>query len=226
MELNIKLDRAGFPTVFVESIGAYLHWLPVTKIQLEYYLTYTGEATYNDTWYQNVLSLNPRVSPGNINAANYWAAFATGVLPRDGLNYARWCREGYALPTADEWFNAYEYLLSVPASEDHIAQVTSAEGLKPRVRLLLRNIEDSARQAEFQLDGARSLADQMLMRLGVMEFVYRDEQRNTYGGYGQTHSGFFPQMEIPRRGVPQALANARDGAQLKQYGFRLINTRR
>jgi hypothetical protein len=224
MELEFKLDSAGFPTVYVAEIGVYVHWLPVTKIQMEYFLCNTSEISYNDSWYQHVRSFNPRVAPGNINTSNYWNAFITGVMPRDTLNYARWCREGYTLPTANQWFTMYESLLNIPASPNHLEQLFEQVTLKPRVKLLIQNIEASAQQAEFQLDGHRTLADQLLLRLGVMEFVYRDDNRNTYGGYGQTHSSFFPQMEIPRRGSPQALSNAREGAQLKQYGFRLINT--
>jgi hypothetical protein len=226
MQLTIELDRAGFPSIFVESIGAFMHWLPVTKIQMEYFMSSTSEALYNDSWYRDVLGYNPRVSPSNINGSNYWEAFITGILPRDARNYARWARESYNLPTAQEWFDAYQYLLDIPASPEHIEQILDTPRLNARVKTLLQNVEESAQQAEFQLDGRRSLADQMLMRLGVMEFVYRDAQRNTFGGYGQTHSNFFPQMEIPRRDAPQQLANPREGAQMKQYGFRLINTRR
>jgi hypothetical protein len=226
MDLEIKLDRVGFPTIFVSSIGMFMHWLPVTKIQIEYFLCSTSESTFNDAWYQDVLGYNPRISPGNINSSNYWESFVTGILPRDARTFARWCGESYNLPMSKEWFDAYSFLLTIPASEDHIQQVLAAEGLKPRVKTLIRNLETSTQQAEFELDGTRTLADQMLLRLGVMEYVYRDEHRNTYGGYGQTHSSFFPQMEVPRRDAPQHLNNPREGAQMKQYGFRLINSRR
>jgi hypothetical protein len=225
MELNIRLDPAGFPTIFVKEINAYMQWLPTTKIQIEYFLCKTTETTYDDTWYQGVLSLNPRISPGNISAANYWEAIATGVKPRDAMNYARWCREAYTLPDAKEWYQAYEALLAVKESPSHVEQILSVDGLNPRAKILIQNIEYATQQKAFELDTPRSLADQMLMRLGVMEFVYNNQSRTTYGGYGQTSNAFYPQMEVPRPDAPQSLSNARDGAQLRQYGFRLINRR-
>ena len=225
IDLNPTTDRAGFPMVFVPDISAYIHWLPVTKIQLEYFLTSTSETMYGESWYRNILSFNPRVSPGNVNSGNYWHSLVSGILPADAKRFALWCGENYDLPTKDEWFSAYKYFHGETADTRYTQTVLDTPRMKPRTRTLIRNIEYSTGTLSFQLEDGRTVADQMLMRLGVMEFVYLNEQRNTYGGFGQTNSNFFGSLQTPSSGFPERLNNERDGAQMSHYGFRLIRRR-
>ncbi|MEM7128918.1 MAG: hypothetical protein AAF702_21475 [Chloroflexota bacterium] len=228
MQLEIILDRAGFPMILIEPLSSYIHWLPITKIQIEYFLCSTNETAFDDLWYQNVLGLNGRVSPGKIGQDNYWQAIATGIIPRDMKRFAAWCNQSsssFDIPTAEEWFTTYEYVRAIGDDKVNIDQILKQSQLTQRAKMLIENIEFSTSKATFELDGTRTMADQMLMRLGVMEYVYLDEQRNTYGGYGQTNSNFFGSFETPRKNFPQTLNNPREGAPMRHYGFRLIKRR-
>lgn len=225
MELQVKLDPIGFPMIWIERCAFYIHWLPVTKIQIEYFLSSPTNSMneYDEAWYQNLCrNYTGRISPGQLKSGNYWRAFVTGMLPVEAKRFAIWCgRGGYDLLTVQEWMDAFRYLSQVQADPAYIEQVTAVEGLKERPRRLIRNLEGVLQNEASQLEGARSLADQMLMRLGVMEFVYVNEQRNTFAGLGQTHSSFFGGFITPSKG-PQTLTNPAEGARMKHYGFRLI----
>lgn len=228
MQLEITLDRAGFPMIFIEPLSSYIHWLPITKIQIECFLCSTNETTFDDSWYRNVLGFNDRVSPGKIGQNNYWQAIATGIQPRDLKRFAVWCSQStssFDILTADEWFTVYEYTRLVQEDKAHIDQIVKQDQLTQRAKMLIENIEFSTSQATFELDGPRTMAEQMLMRLGVMEYVYLTEQRNTYGGYGQTNSNFFGSFVTPTKGFPQTLNNPSEGAAMRHYGFRLIKRR-
>jgi len=226
VKLKIELDRANFPMILIEPLNAYMHWLPVTKIQIEYFLSSTNDSSFNEDWYKNVLGFNDRVSPGSVTQANYWMALLTGILPRDAKRFAQWAGDGgLDFPSAQEWFATYEWLIGFPDDADHIEQLAADPRLKPRTIQLIRNLEQASKQDSFHLTGGRHLCDQMLMRLGVMEYVYRDDLRNTYGGYGQTNNRFFGSIYEPMVDYPEPIANPRDGAQMKHYGFRLIRRR-
>jgi hypothetical protein len=219
--LKIVVDAARFPMVYIEPIQKYIHWLPVTKIQLEYFLCSTTDPEYNDTWYQQVLGFNPRISPGTVNANNYWQALLTGVMPHTARNYAKWCGRDFNLLVAHEWYTAYDYLRTIDENERYIDQILEHEKIRPRTKALIQNIEHSTQQVAMQLDGRRTLADQMLMRLGVMEFVYQNDNKNSYAGYGQTNSNFFPSLDRPTAGYPQQLNDPKLGTAMGHYGFRL-----
>jgi hypothetical protein len=222
MDIKIKLDSSGFPMIWVQPIRAYMHWLPVTKIQIEHFLSSTNDAMFDEAWYNRLLSMNKRISPGEVRNSNYWEAFLTGILPREAQRFAIWCGRDYDLPTADEWFAAYKHFKSYNQDSSVIENIALTPGLSERAQTLLANVESAARrEAASALGSERTLADQMLMRLGLMEYVYEDEQRNTFGGFGQTHSAFFGSFVSPNSGV-QRLNNPAEGARMRQYGFRLI----
>ena len=67
MNAKFILDKAGFPMIWVDKpLSAYIHWLPVTKIQFELFMCDSPSSDLSDAWYREVLSLNPRVSPKNV----------------------------------------------------------------------------------------------------------------------------------------------------------------
>ena len=55
---RISHDRTGFPMIWIEPIEAWLHVLPFTKIQLEYFLVDTNETNFDHKWYKNRLNEN------------------------------------------------------------------------------------------------------------------------------------------------------------------------
>jgi len=224
MDLKIILDPINFPMIYIESGNFYMHWLPVTKIQLEYWLSSGGVNTYDARWYNEVLDYNPRVSPGFIKSDNYWGAFVTGVTPIEIKQFIAWLGRDYDIPTAGQWQLAYQHLKKETANPQYVEQLLNVPNLNRRAKTLIKNIDISINEVgtSTQMRGGRTVADQALMRLGVMEYVYRDDRRNTYGGYGQPVGAFFGTTETPDKGYPQRLIDEQDGAKMPHYGFRLI----
>jgi len=223
--LDIKLDPTGFPVVWVQSINAYLHWLPVTKIQFEFFLCAEPSAQFDAQWYDDILQLNTRVSPQDITAANYWSAFLSGILPGEAGQFARWCGLGYAIPSLDEWRKAYTFLKTQPVQPQAISNALNQPGaprLSDRTQRLINQLETVQHRAWRDVDfNAPNQADQMFMRLGVLEWVESTELLNRWGGMGQTHQRFHGGFFTPDHGQPSRPHDP-ENMRLHHYGFRLL----
>lgn len=213
---TFKLDKTGFPMLWVEPINAYMHWLPITKIQIEYFLCAITDSSFDATWYDTVLSLNRRISPAYIRSDNYWQAILTGIVPLEAQRFARWCGEGYEIPSLDDWFTAYKSLKSMtPKASPEMGE------LRNRTQALLTKLDFASESATRDAGYERTLADQLLMRMGVMEWVALPEHRNRWGGMGETYSKFHGDLFTPDYGQPK-LPNNPENTRLSYYGFRLI----
>lgn len=217
--LKLRSDATGFPMVWVDSIDAYLHWIPVTKIQVEYFLCAAPDPYFDAKWYDEILYLNPRVSPKNIRSHNYWNAFLSGIMPEEVQRFARWCGEGYSIPSLQEWFSAYEILKRLPAQPPTV--IDQMDRLTDRVRLLLTNLDSASRTALAEADYERTLADQMFLRMGVMEWVECRDHRSRWGGMGETAPRFHGSLFSPDYGQASNPNNP-DKDRLYYYGFRLL----
>jgi formylglycine-generating enzyme required for sulfatase activity len=215
--LNFVLDKAGFPMVWVPAIGAYLHWLPVTKVQFEHFLCDPFAAQFDEPWYNMLLGMNERVSPLCANRRNYWQLFITGVTPTEAGQFATWCGHEYRLPTLDEWNRAYQTLKVAPCTEIPDLGAKSNE----RARLIVSEVDAITRDIYQARSRPRTLADQMLMRLGVMEWVRYDYRGLPWGGMGQTDPAFQSMLRTPDTGMPE-VPRAPKQQRLKYYGFRLL----
>ena len=216
MQLDIMLDTAGFPMIWVAPLNGYLSWLPATKIQLEYFLSATNDTTFDEAWYYRVNEMNPRIAPGQVNSKNLFQTLVTGVLPNEARRYALWCGSHYDLMTVQEWGEAFDELNKEPASPDYIRQITSRDGLRERPKRLIEMMGQATKER------AKTLAEQMLMRGGVIEYVYESLDRNSYEGQGVAHS------ELPGGGMrkPKELVklnNKTEGTRMRQFGFRLLH---
>lgn len=218
---EIVLDRTGFPMVRVVALDAYVHWLPVTKIQFEYFMAATSDGLFDSRWYDEILDLNPRITPAAVRQTNYWQAFLTGITPTEALKFAHWCGAEYALPTLDEWNAAYRELKELPDFELNL--LDGLGDLSARARTLLTQLNSTGRIVTEQIGGynPRTLADQMLMRLGVMEWVECTTQRVRWGGMGITHPAFYGALQTPDQGQPMLPINPETN-RLRHFGFRLI----
>ena len=220
---NISVDKANFPIIRIPSLHLEINWLPITKIQFEHFLCDTG--LYDNSWYQDKLNqYNDRVAPGSISRGNYWGVFMTGILPAEALRFAKWCGRGFDLPTAHEWKKVIEYFAGMSADKAYIEAITTAPSVSERAKQLIERLEQVTNSDSQQLgSGGRLLCDQMLMRLGIMEYIYEDDQRNTFGGWGKPNRRFWGSMYDPLRDASYVrLGKRTEGIRMKQYGFRLI----
>src|SRR5262245_13463491 len=93
-------DRSGAPMIRVASIGAYVHWLPVTKLQFEYFLCDQPGNRFDQKWYDDVLKVHKqnepsgtgpaRVSPAMVRRDNYYRALLTGIRPTEIAPFISW----------------------------------------------------------------------------------------------------------------------------------------
>ncbi|PJF22366.1 MAG: hypothetical protein CUN56_06355 [Phototrophicales bacterium] len=216
MELEIRLDNTGFPMVWMNSIGAYVQWLPITKIQIEYFLASTNDAIFDQVWYENILVSNARIAPTQIRPSNYWQIFTTNILPREAVRYANWCGRGYTLMMAAEWQQVYYEASNIPYDGSILQEVIKTKDIKERPKTLIERLARALPKAA----GEFTLADVMLLRNGIMEYVFEDFDRNTFVGLGLTNPDFVGSFKRPED--PQVLNNPSEGRRMRNYGFRLM----
>lgn len=217
--LSFVLDRAGFPMLWIEDIGAYMHWLPVTKIQFETFMCSQPESSFDERWYDEILSLNKRISPTAVTARNYWQSFLTGLTPDEAQRYASWCGDDFSLPTKDDWYDAYKALQNVPAVQLDFAD--EMQNISPRARPLLKSLDSSNKNVAKRLNIAdRTLALQMFMRYGVLEWVETPNMRSTWGGMGEPLRDFHNLVISVDRGQVNNPINLEN--RMFYYGCRLI----
>ena len=218
-ELKFELDRTGFPMVWVDAINAYVHWIPVTKLQFEYFLCAEPQRHFDASWYDEIRFLNRRVAPNEIRVNNYWNAFLSGITPSEVQRFARWCGDEYTMPTLNDWFTAYKALRALPPEPPSV--IDSMGNLRERVQTVLTRLNSASTRALKESGYERTLADQMLMRMGVMEWVECPGQHFQWRGMGQTFPSFYGSLFTPDHGRP-SIPNNPETERLHAYGFRLI----
>jgi hypothetical protein len=216
--LNFVSDKTGFPMIWAGEIGAYIHWLPVTKVQFEYFLCDAPGAQFDEQWYNSILGLNERVTPKRAARSNYWQLFLTGILPSEAVRFAEWCGDEYRLPTPEEWKRAYQAFQSISAMDP----LVSDPGLNERTRTIVIKLDEISKGIARSAINARprTLTDQMLMRFGVMEWVQYEQHGQRWGGMGQTDSSFQSVMRKPD--ADPETPREPEQHRLRQYGFRLL----
>jgi hypothetical protein len=174
LPLPFETDPAGFPMVWVEAIAAWMHWLPVSKLHFERCLQRAPDRPFDAAWYDHLLALNPGVPPARIRPENYRHALLTGILPAEAQRFAAWLGAGFAVPTLEQWLRAWSSLDSQPAERRLPAAL--AAGLEEPVRTLVTRMESALAAAATRPRRQRTLADQMLLRRGVLEWAEQPEQ--------------------------------------------------
>lgn len=219
MQLDLRLDNTGFPMVYIASIGAYVQWLPLTKIQLEYFLAETNDAIFDEAWYREVTRLNPRIAPTQIRGNNYWQVLATGIKPREAQRYAMWCGRGYELLEARDWQQIYREATDMKYYDYNLKQMLALDNLRERPRTLIQRLSKVLPETA-GASNKRTWADMMLLHQGVMEYVFEDNNRNTFVGLGETNPDFVGSFR--RANEPQRLNNPSEGSRMRDYGVRLV----
>lgn len=212
-------DPTGFPMLWCEEIGAYAHWLPVTKIQFEYFLCDAPDAHFDADWYDMVLALNPRATPRKISAANYWHVLMTGVRPSEAQRFASWCGEGFRLPTETEWRGLFHALRNEPAQDAGASSLL--DGRSDRVQEVLKRLDAAGREMTVRMRCGPSLATQMLLRFGAMEWVEVGDPPSAWGTKGEPVPQFCGNLDLLERPGDPLTADP-ESCRFAAAGFRLL----
>lgn len=198
------LDKTGYPLIYIPPLKVYLHLFPVTKPQFEEFLI-ENPADFGDTWYQQLLALNSRLSYRMQNYTFYEQLLLTGIIPEEAVRFANWQGRAYRLLTVHSWRLAYQWL--------------AQQGATPTPPYLQQQgLDESACEIweglYYQLE-PHTLLDLSLMRQGVTEWVIEGDQ---YVGLGQTRPEFVPQYINP---LVEFIPPIRPITRIRDFGFRL-----
>ncbi len=216
---HVVSDPTGFPMVWVQELAAYVHWLPVTKIQFEAFLCAAPDGHFDAAWYDAVLDLNPRVTPRHVASHNYWRALMTAVQPAEAQRFAAWCGDGFRLPTDDEWTTVYGATCGEP--ELDLAVSDLLVGRDGRTRELVERLDRAGRATASSMGGVADRAGQMLLRYGAMEWVRATAWPSDWSTRGEPSPAFCGNLELPERPAT-GLAAEMESARLPAAGFRLL----
>ena len=201
-------DRTGCPILPVPSLGIDMQLLPVTKVQFEMFMADRNE--FNDSWYEQVLAINPRASHWGATNENREQLFLTGILPAEADAFAKWLGQGWRLPTMDLW-RQIRASLDGTTCLPYIDQLNTAT-LNPAAVEVLNCL--------ISLVSPHDLAELSMITGGVLEWVRNGE---SYGGLGSPRLNFARRFCDPLHGDP--VCPLRPGMRLPWFGFRLVRTR-
>ncbi len=216
--MEVILDKAGFPMAKVSPEDFWIHVWPVTKIQFESFLCAEPNSDMNAEWYDKVLKNNPRETPARVNSRNYWRLFVAGISPEEIQLFAEWNGKGFAIPTADEWLAAYRCFQGVDVIPN-LSDILQAPEHKidSLVEIIAQKIQEIG--AGLSKDERLTLADQFLMRRGIMEWVRLIGESSEWGGLGEpAPQSNWSTTAVIRQGRPEIVRVPN----VRHYGFRLI----
>ena len=104
-------NKSHFPLLEIKGVGSLTLW-PITKIQFEMFISQVNR--YGDTWYDEILSCNPRISYQNVSKKNYEQLFITGLHIEEVLSFSKWFGEDFRIPTVEEWRQIYGLISTLP----------------------------------------------------------------------------------------------------------------
>jgi formylglycine-generating enzyme required for sulfatase activity len=203
--MRLSCDRTGFPLLAVPDIGVEVQLLPVTKVQLERFLAVPN--SFGDSWYEEVLACNPRVSYRQFSADTRERLFVTGVFPEEALAFARWLGEGFDLPTSQEWRALFAILAREQVLQHHVTSFVRQHCAASVGSILERLL------AQLRVDSLLGLS---LMCGGLVEWVRQD---NTWIGLGAPRPGFHPNLWDP---LTVEVKPLHPGSRMPYFGFRLV----
>ena len=222
VQLTFRVDpRTHFPLVEVPGQAFALFWLPLTKVQIEYFLSDTIDSQFDRAWYRERLRTNPRVASENLVAQNLMQAFITDITFYEARVFSQWHGRGYDLPTTEEWHQALHTFETVAAHPSFVEQIMALSDLHPRARLLVQACEKALPTYQRMRDLAeRRLSHQLMMSTGILEYVYQDATHTRCEACGSS-------LQVMRSGLPgqnttMALQHPDQGDRMAALGVRPV----
>ena len=183
-------ERTGFPMLALEGLPFRVSCLPLTWVQLEYFLSETADHAFDASWYQALVARTQRGSLAGLAADSVHTLFVRTLRLQEIRIICRWWEATHwFVPTKEEWMALQDVACSVPAVP--LTQfAAAAPGLNPRaLRILgvLGEVSGWARRGR-----PPSLADQMLLCQGVHELVLLDKMSDRVAAIGSPARGLEP----------------------------------
>ena len=200
--MRFSFDRTGFPLAEMPQLRLDVQLLPVTKVQFERFLADT------DSWYEEVLKANPRISYHRFTSKNRECIFLTNILPTEAQRFATWMGTEYRLPSVTEWRSIYQALKRYAIGEMSCV-LSQPEQL--RTTTILRRLTEQLCPL--------SLLDISLMRGGVLEW---STQSDEWVGLGCPRSQFHPNLWEP---LLESVSPLDHEQRCAYFGLRLIRSR-
>jgi|CXWL01.1.fsa_nt_gi hypothetical protein len=137
--MQIILDRTGFPLVYIKPIKAYIHALPLSKIQFERYISDPGYGVEDIVTYENILKENPRISPNEDIREKPWRLFTTGLLPAEMSRYKAWQGANFDFATNVDWEKSVNWLDTMKSNQVMQA-MNNTQGINPLAKMIFKKI--------------------------------------------------------------------------------------
>jgi hypothetical protein len=196
-----RVDRSGYPLVYVEPLRCHVHLFPVSKPQFELFLAEGGQPGWGDEEYAEMLKLNSRISFRAADSADYVRLFLTGVKPDEAKAFGDWLGDEYDLPDERQWKTCYDWLGRQPMADP-------PQGLAEDARVVWQSIATRCSPG--------TLLELSLMTEGIREWVRTGSEK--YGGMGRPARRFATLNRDPLALVRITDLSERQPA----YGFRLL----
>lgn len=210
MPSQIILDKANFPLIWIEPIQAYIHLLPITKLQFENYIA-DYRYVQNAGFYLDAIKLNPRIPPYGFSVDNYWRLFVTGLTITEIRGFIGWEGSDFGLPSSEEWIKTNQYLCNIDSNEV-LAKVKAERRINRFAKVILSKLDNIIKP--------KSALDLSLQFNCFLEWVQSKGENNKYSVIGRPNTQLFPMIqekvlkEIPVFDYERRTAH---------FGFRLIN---
>lgn len=201
------VDPSGYPLIWVDPLGSFVHLFPITKPQFERFMVSGDQKGLGDEWYSEILRISPRASYRSRDFPFPEHLFMTGITTDEASLFSRWLGRHYRLLTAEEWCLCYEWLESHSAS-------SIPPGLTQRLSGDAKMIWTVIRDNRMEKRECPSLRELSLMTKGILEWVV--ERPGRYCGLGEPASN-----DYQRKACDPVHPLGAEPRRLKNLGFRL-----
>lgn len=201
-------DTSDFPMIRLPEMEIFISWYPITKLQFEDFLCRTDQSQFDGEWYQEIREKNPRETASRLSSRNYWNAFLTGIKPDEVDSYVRELGMDYFILSFDDWFTMYQ---KAKQMEPIDISIVLSQVRNVAMRKLIERLDQILPRIARSLNPANEykLADQMLMRHGVGEWIYSENRKQNWEIAGMPNANFHKQQAAIDQGRPIQVFQAR-----------------
>lgn len=212
--MDSAFDRCGLPYLALPGHGLRAALLPLTKLQLEAYLSAAPSgsdptaaiATMPD--YDTLCEGNPRASPRHFTDRDREGLFATNLLPSEAAAIAAWLIPGGRLPSVAEWRAIWHHWATQPCAPSGAAPAGPLLPGDDRPTLLLHRLHQQL--------APETLLQASLLCDGLVEWA---GDGTDWVGIGQPRPAFYADLRNPLTAIHRPL---RADQRIPYFGARVV----